>query len=137
MELGEVGAEIRSYQDGETIFREGDEGQHLFIVTKGAVRILKEGDQFSSALGTCCEGEIIGELALVDSHERSASAVALGETELAVFDRDSFLSAIRDRPELALEVVGSLGRKLRHTNEELQETRAAYVRLRTQEDAES
>jgi CRP-like cAMP-binding protein len=130
MQFGGVGTDIRSYRDGEHIFDEGDEGQHLFIVVRGAVRILKGGEEFSSALGTCCEGEIIGELAVVDSHPRSATAVALGETELAVFDRESFLEAIRARPELALEVIASLGRKLRHTNEDLQETRAAYVRLR-------
>ena len=137
MELGDIGADIRNYQDGEHIFQEGDEGRHLFIVVSGAVQILKGGEQFSSALGTCCEGEIIGELAVVDSHPRSASAIALGETELAVFDKDTFLEAIRARPELALEVIASLGRKLRSTNENLQETRSAYMRLRAEEDPES
>jgi CRP-like cAMP-binding protein len=136
LELGDLGVDIRSYQDGERIFSEGDEGRHLFIVVSGSVQVLKGGDQFSSALGTCCEGEILGELSVVDSHPRSATAVALGDTELAVFDRDSFLEAIRTRPELALEVIASLGRKLRKTNEDLQKTRAAYVRLRTDSDAE-
>jgi CRP-like cAMP-binding protein len=136
VELGDLGVDIRSYKDGERIFSEGDEGRHLFIVTSGSVQILKGGDQFSSALGTCCEGEVLGELSVVDAHPRSATAVALGDTELAVFDRDSFLEVIRTRPELALDVIASLGRKLRRTNEELQKTRAAYVRLRTEGDPE-
>ena len=125
--------DICRYGAGDMIFREGDPGDYIYFVLRGSVQIRKEDDHFASALAKCTEGDLFGELAIVDSQPRSASAIALGDTELIRYDEDTFKDAVGQRPELALEIVVALGRKLRSTNEELQKVRAAYARSRSED----
>ena len=116
------------FEDGDTIFREGDEGRHLYVIIRGAVQILKDGPDFISNIATLGEREILGEMSVIDSLPRSATAVAVGTTHLMAFDRESFRSAIQSHPDFGFEVIASLALKLRQTNEELQDVRAAYKR---------
>jgi CRP-like cAMP-binding protein len=55
MELTEPGGGVRSYEDGEVIFEEGDEGHHLYIVLRGSVLIRKQGELFETFLDTIRE----------------------------------------------------------------------------------
>ena len=126
------GGEILRYRDGEVIVREGQQGSHLYFVLAGGVQIRKEGSQFASGLGKCEVGETFGEMSLVDSHPRSATAIAVGDTEVVCYDRAGFFEAIRQEPEMAVRVIASLSGKLRKTDEDLQKVRAAYLRSRTE-----
>lgn len=132
MDVHRGSGEILRYGDGEVVFREGDEGRHVYFVLSGAVQIRKEGSQFASGLGRCVAGDCFGEMSVVDAHPRSATAFAVGETELARYDREAFFDVVRQDPEVAVSVIASLGSKLRNTSEELQKVRAAYLRSRSE-----
>ena len=132
MDLAEVGGELRTYSDGETIFDEGAEGQYLYIVLSGGVRIRKEGDLFATVLAECGPGEMFGELAMIDCKPHSAAAVADGTTELALYDRETFLRALREDSEFAVRMVESLADRLRATTEQLQRVCTQYVHDRTE-----
>ena len=132
MEFQDVGGELRAYEDGDIVFEEGEEGGHLYIVVSGHVRIRKEGDLFATVLAECSPGDMFGELAMIDCHPHSASAVADGATELALYDRETFLRALREDPGFSVRMIESLAERLRGTTEQLQKVCAEYVRDRTE-----
>ncbi|GAB4275500.1 MAG: hypothetical protein Kow0056_05130 [Coriobacteriia bacterium] len=132
MELSEVGGELRRYGDGDVVFEEGETGHYLYIVVSGRVRIKKEGELFATVLAECGPGDMFGELSMIDNRPHSASAIAEGETELAVYDRETFVRALKEDPDFALRMIESLAERLRATTEQLQNVCTQYVRDRTE-----
>ena len=116
--------EKRSYKSGEKIFQRGDTGDELFLIRKGAVRIiLPLSDTQQHHLGTFGRGSFFGEMAFLDGDVRSADAVAFSHTELYVLSRQAFNSMADSHKKLALglmEAIASvLASRLRYTNAEL------------------
>jgi CRP-like cAMP-binding protein len=66
-------------------------------------------------------GDVFGELALLDGEPRSADAVAVEPTELQLLQRDEYLHFLRDRPSVALDLIGILSRRLRRDAEVIQD----------------
>ncbi len=99
----------RTVPAGTVIFEEGDAGQEMFGVIEGEVELrLRNGRVL--ILGP---DDIFGEMALVDSSPRSATAVAVAETTLAVVDRRRFLFLVGETPSFALQVMSNLAERLR------------------------
>lgn len=124
--LGEGGT-LRVYEDGETVFREGDPGTHLYLICSGAVRIRKEGELVSTIVAELGPGEMFGESAIIEHRPRSATVTAVGPTELALYDREAFLEALQRDPELALRAMGAMTERLRVTTGRLQDVCTQHV----------
>jgi CRP-like cAMP-binding protein len=75
---------------GHFILREGDPGNHLFVIGRGCVRICKHGTGGEHELARLREGEAFGEMGILDRQGRSASAVAQTETQLAILPYVAF-----------------------------------------------
>lgn len=105
-----VGETVR-FPEGGVVFIKGDRGNAAYMVRSGKVEI-REGGR---VVETMMRGEIFGEMALIDSEPRSASAVAVGPTELAVIDNDAFHNLVRDDPDFAIGVMRLMSRRLRAT----------------------
>lgn len=106
-----------SFGRGATIFHQGNEGDLLYLIVQGQVRIYTLS-QLGQALSVkiCCEGDFFGELALLDGQPRSASAVAMCPTTTLTLHRRAFHEAIRTMPDIALTVLAELSHRLRRTN---------------------
>ena len=76
-------SKIREYEDGEVIIREGDFDPWLYFLLSGKIRISKEGMEIGSLDK---EGEIFGEMRIIDSMSRSASVYAVGQTMCLALD---------------------------------------------------
>jgi len=76
-------SKIREYEDGEVIIREGDLDPWLYFLLSGKIRISKEGMEIGSLDK---EGEIFGEMRIIDSMSRSASVYAVGQTMCLALD---------------------------------------------------
>ena len=100
------------YKAGETIFHEGDAATELFVVKAGQVGIMC-GNRL---LDTLDAGSIFGEMALIDSAPRSATAVAMSEVELIPVSEKQFLFMVSQTPFFALNVMRILARRLRDSN---------------------
>ena len=101
--------ETREVPAGTVIFEEGSEGEEMYGVIEGKVELrLANGN--SIALGP---EETFGEMALVDRSPRSATAVAVEDTKLAVIDKHRFLFLIGETPQFALQVMANLAHHLR------------------------
>ena len=109
----------KPYDKGSHIFKKGDPGDSMFVVTHGEVEILSDG----KVVDHLTDGEIFGEMALIDKAPRSASVTTLEESKILKIARTDFFQIIRDKPPLATKLLWSflqvLSTRLRTTNEEL------------------
>jgi serine/threonine protein phosphatase PrpC/CRP-like cAMP-binding protein len=116
-------AEVIAFEPLTTIFSEGQRGDELFIVLTGHVRIAR-GEAVLSDLGP---GDHFGEMALIRSLPRSATAVALDACELIALRRSDFFEVIRNEPELAVKLLwqflGVLADRLEQTSIDLSSAR--------------
>ncbi|MGE5467022.1 MAG: SLC26A/SulP transporter family protein [Ignavibacteria bacterium] len=116
--------EQRSYRAGERIFARGDAGDELFLIRRGAVRIvLPINERQGHHLGTFGRGAFFGEMAFLDGEARSADAVAFTDTDLYVLSRRTFDALADEHKKLALGLMEGLASvlasRLRYTNAEL------------------
>ena len=102
-----------AFPSGSTIFRQGEPGDQMYVITSGSVAVEHNG-QMVAVLGA---GELLGELALIDAGARSASAIARSDCCLAPIDRERFLFLVRETPFFALQVMQSLVTRLRQERE--------------------
>ena len=110
------------------IFREGDTTQEAYRILKGRVEISIVGDGKSVILAQLGEGDIFGEMAMVDERPRSASAQALEVTECEVLTAENFNEAVLQRPEILIPYLASFFERLRTANDRLR----MEMRLRAQ-----
>lgn len=94
---------------GGVIFEEGAAGDSMFGIIEGTVEI-KTSHGSSRVLGP---DETFGEMSIVDSTPRSATALAATDAKLAVIDRKTFLFLVHETPMFALQVMSSIADRLR------------------------
>jgi CRP/FNR family cyclic AMP-dependent transcriptional regulator len=105
----------RHFRRGETLFHVGDQGDGLFVVASGNVKIILPPDDGSepAILTTIGPGGFFGELALLDGARRSATAVALDAVTTLILRRDAFDRLIDDQPELRRALLAALAAEIR------------------------
>ena len=111
-------ASRRRYRRGDIIFQKDDPGHSLFIVARGSVRIYVPSTQGADlTLAVLGPGHFFGDLSLLDGRPRSASAAALGDTNVVILERSDFVAVIRTRPAAVMSVLAVVVRRLRDTDE--------------------
>lgn len=132
--LGQAMSE-RALAPGALLFRVGDPGDSMFIVTAGAVELfVKDTAGQKIVLHTATPGDFFGELSLLDGGSRTASAVALAPSNLLVLDRDDLLQLFRKRPDAALDMLAAMSRMTRKANALLRERVARNVNEEVSEE---
>ncbi len=104
--------EFEQFPAGQTIFREGDAGDQMFVVKEGEVDIVVQG----RVVETIGQGGIFGEMALIDHQPRSGSAVTRVDSQLVRVDERRFQSLVERTPFFALEVMRIMAHRLRRMN---------------------
>lgn len=112
---------IETFQNGEAIFEEGDIGRDLYVVQSGEVRILKTVNGQAIELAKFRKGDFFGDMALLQSIPRYASAFALGETRLLILKPGGFLLKIRRDPTFAFEMLQQLSLRIKVSNDRVLE----------------
>ena len=103
---------------GETLFHTGDPGEALFVVRSGSIELyIKDTAGQKIVLTIAEEGSLFGELSLLDSGPRTATAIALSDSELLVLDRDDLLLLFQKRPEAALNMLAAMSTMTRKADE--------------------
>jgi signal transduction histidine kinase len=112
-----------SFAPQQIVFKEGDEGNGLFLVKSGLVKISAvAGYGDSKVLTHIPPGEIFGEMAVVDNQPRSASAVAEEATTVYFIERGDFDNLLTRAPHLAASLVREISGRLRQFNREVLES---------------
>jgi len=111
--------QVATYQCGDRIFAEGSEGDEFFIVITGLVGLSKEVDGTQKELHRIGPGEIFGEIAVISSAPRSASAIALEpDTSVIAVDKARFLYLVGQHFGFAVLVMQTLSRWLRNKGDD-------------------
>ena len=98
----------------ETLFNRGDEGDALYAVVEGLVRIWVGSDSGKELTFSIMEpGDVFGEIALLDGLPRTANATAQEATVLLVMQRSAFLSVLENEPTLARHIIELLCERMR------------------------
>jgi len=109
LEVFKDSEDVVEFPAGAVIIEEGQEGDHMYVVMKGEVRISLKGRQ----LATASPGEIVGEMALINSDLRSATVTAKTDCVLASIDQASFDSLLRHVPDFSMHVMNVLADRLK------------------------
>lgn len=105
----------------EVLFQRGDQGDSLFIIDEGRIKIVREDDQGGElVLNYCGPGEAIGEMSLFEGKPRSAGVIAVAESAVLELKREAFFDLLNQRSDVALVLLQSLSSRLRFTTTYLQ-----------------
>ncbi len=110
----------RTVEAGKIIFREGEEGDQMYIIQSGRVRISRDIGGKEHILAVMGKGDFFGEMAIVNRIRRTATAVAIDQVQLLVFNRESFQNMIKKNAQIALNVIDKLCRRLQNANLQIQ-----------------
>ena len=134
--------DMRRLDAGSTLFNTGDPGESLYIVRSGEVELyIRDTTGQKIVLTVASTNEIFGELALLDNKPRTATAIALVDTELLELDREDLILLFQKTPAAALRLLAAMGhmtrkadellrtRVSRNVNEEVEERLSTFQRI--------
>ncbi|MBI5287210.1 MAG: cyclic nucleotide-binding domain-containing protein [Deltaproteobacteria bacterium] len=99
----------KDYKMGETIFSENEAGQSLYIIKKGEVKACKvapDGELLTLTL--LKDGDVFGEMSFLDGRYRSATIVAIADTETFVIDKEDFEGLIDGHPWMVYKLMKNI-----------------------------
>lgn len=117
---------LRSLTKGDTLFKEGDKGDHFYVVVDGTIAVNKNvAGGRKRNLSNLVKGDVLGELALFDAEPRSADAEAIDGGKVMEFANEGFLKQLNDNPSIAVSIqsriIGILCKRLRDTSNMLKD----------------
>ena len=101
--------EFSTFTPGQVIFKDGEPGEFMYAVREGAVDIIVKGKVMESV----GPGSVFGEMALVDSKPRSATAIAQVESKLVLINRHRFTFLVQQTPFFALQLMSIMADRIR------------------------
>ncbi|MGI9239360.1 MAG: cyclic nucleotide-binding domain-containing protein [Verrucomicrobiales bacterium] len=113
---------LRHYADRETIFKEGDPSEFIYVVREGKV-VVKHGDGDNSTLATLGAGEVFGEMGVVGETPRSATVVADGDVVVYQMEGDKLFVPVEGREHPAIPIARALAKRLSDSNEQIAKLR--------------
>jgi len=106
-----------AFKAGDTIISEGDEGDTAFFIVDGSVEVIIGRAAEARSVGALREGEVFGEMSLIEPGPRSATVKAATDVECLAMSYEEFVAAIEDHPERAVAFMKTLVRRLRQMNQ--------------------
>ncbi|MDA3812145.1 MAG: cyclic nucleotide-binding domain-containing protein [Spirochaetaceae bacterium] len=108
---------IQNIESNNTIFREGDAGNQMYLIVEGEVEIRKKTTEKSTTtLAILKKGDFFGEMAMVERKPRSATAIASTSCRLLALDQNAFMTLIEQNSDFAVRMIKVLSTRLRRTN---------------------
>ncbi len=138
LDIAAAAVQRRTYEPTTVVFQEGDQGEALYILNEGLVKLSKiDLGGHEKTLAILQPPEFFGEMALLGKANRSATAVTLGEVKAYLLFVDDFHKLIHRYPSISLNVTTTLAQRLRGMDDEAQilsykdaQGRVSYVLLR-------
>ncbi|MCG6166992.1 cyclic nucleotide-binding domain-containing protein [Leptospira sp. FAT2] len=104
------------FKESDIIFEENQEAEVMYLIVKGKVGIHKKVKEAYKLLVELKEGDMFGEMALIDKTPRSARAVAKTDVSLIAINEGAFFNLIQTNPGFSMKIVKILSSRLRETN---------------------
>lgn len=121
----------RTVRARQPVFLQGEVGHELFLLLSGAVRIVAEGSEGREiTLALLTAGSFFGDMALLDGHPRSASAIALEDCDILVLRQSDLFEVLERSPASVRRLLAFLSERLRRANERIHDLSLLTVRQR-------
>ncbi len=111
---------IKVFKPQELVFKQGDPGEHMFIIQSGRVEIFLNTPNGEKSLTYYGPGDFFGEMAIIDKAPRSASARAVEDTRMIMLDERTFDQHVQANPAIVRKILKNMSARLRDTNNQLQ-----------------
>ena len=121
-------SERLTYNPGEVLMRQGEDGEDAFVILNGAAEVVIESDGNEQVLFELGANKLVGELALLCDSKRTATVRAREKTTALRLNREVFSEMARQDSHFAFEMTRDLGRRLILTTSELNRARNELVR---------
>lgn len=109
-----------SLRRGEILFRQGEQGDRLYVIQRGKVKLGRaSSDGREKLVAVLGPGEMFGELSLFDPGPRNSTATAVAETQLVGLGNEALNQFLAARPAVGRSLLAALARRLRRTNDSL------------------
>ncbi len=108
---------IIKYKKDDIILIENDEGSSLFWILQGRVKIVRMSEDGKEViLNVLSEDDFFGEMSVLDGYTRSASVIAMDNSELFIIRRNTFLKLLSEHPDITIKIIQTLSKRLRRAN---------------------
>lgn len=125
-ELAKISSEWEA-SDGDFLFEEGSEGDCMYVIVHGRLRIVRRSAKAETVLNILQAPDYAGEMSLIDDQPRSADGICEGKGLFLRISRDDFHDRVMKHPQIALQISRALSLRLREDNERIQRQ---YLQLR-------
>lgn len=121
---------IKAFNPGEIVIEEGTKGTSAYVIVSGTAEVIKRWGGRDVIIAILGEGQVFGEMGLIEDRPRSATVRARSELKARIIDRDHFNELLRTKPSVLIPILKSLFEKLRQASDLLAErTTEAHVEL--------
>ena len=111
-----------NFSEGEVIFNQGDSGNVMYMIHSGEVMVSVNYTGKPITVATMYDGDMIGEMSLLENMPRSATAIAMKPTKLISFTKEQLLNYISNEQGFAWKLLTKLSSRIRDQNKRLAET---------------
>jgi CRP/FNR family cyclic AMP-dependent transcriptional regulator len=115
----DIGALGKNFNDGDTIIRQGETGDCMYVLQSGEVEVVKELDGKEHPLAVRRQGDFFGEMALFGREVRMATVRARGPVRVLTIDKKNLLRRIQEDPSLAFRIIETMSRRIRELSDEV------------------
>jgi len=116
METGTLG---KSFNDGDIIIRQGDEGDCMYVIQSGVVEVVQQVGGKEVAIASRTAGEFFGEMSIFEREVRMATVRARGPVQVITVDRKNLMRRIQEDPSLAFRLLQTMSSRLRELSDEV------------------
>ena len=106
------------FQDGDVIAYQGEQGDAMFVIISGEVRVCLMKDGHEVEVARRASGEYVGELSIINREPRIATLIASGDVRTLCIDQKNFEGLIRERPDVSLVIIRVLSKRLKEATEQ-------------------
>lgn len=107
------------FKDGETIIRQGEKGNCMYVVQSGQVEVVQTTDHGDQHLATLRPGDFFGEMSVFEKEVRSATVRSVGEAKVLKVDKRTLLRRIKEDPLLAVNLLQTMSHRIRDLDDQL------------------
>ncbi len=115
-------SERLTFEPGQAFFQQGDPGDAAYIVMEGAAEVLINTPRGPVKVADLGRNAVVGEIAILCDVPRTATVVAQQRTVTLKINKETFFRLVTEFPQMSVEIMRELARRLERTNEQLRET---------------
>ena len=110
---------VMSVKGNEILFSDGDNSSQMYFLKSGKLKVIKKKGNQDLELGQIFEGELVGEVSFFDKGPRTATVIAIEDSELAIIPSDKFQKIFEELPGWYQALTVTLVKRIRRTDEDI------------------